>query len=179
MAVLAAARVDSEPDHSRRGVPARTGGVAGKIEYCTDCHGPFGQGYHGYLTMPRLAGQTPEYIDKQLRNFADRSRERNLFINMARVHGLSPDLRAALGEIYFEGVPQLNVVPCAACHGPAAEGIRNIPRLAGLSYAYLKRRLAQWGEGYHAAATPPMPRIASKLPPPEIDALASFLSFVR
>jgi cytochrome c553 len=56
-------------------------------------------------------------------------------------------------EIYFEGVPELNIVPCAACHGPTAEGIRNIPRLAGLSYAYLKRRLEQWGEGYHAAAT--------------------------
>ena len=94
MAVLAAARVDSEP--ARRGVPVRTGGVAGKVEYCTDCHGPSGQGYHGYLTMPRLAGQTPEYIDKQLRNFAERIRERNLFINMARVHGLSPELRAAL-----------------------------------------------------------------------------------
>jgi hypothetical protein len=51
--------------------------------------------------------------------------------------------------------------------------------LAGLSYAYLKRRLEQWGEGYHAAATPPMPRIANQLPPPEIDALASFLSFLR
>jgi cytochrome c553 len=63
--------------------------MVGKVEYCTDCHGPSGQGYHGYLTMPRLAGQTPEYVDKQLRNFADRSRERNLFINMARVHGLS------------------------------------------------------------------------------------------
>src|SRR5205823_677865 len=87
MAVFAAAHVDSEPAHARRGVPVRAGGVAGKVEYCTDCHGPSGQGYHGYLTMPRLAGQTPEYIDKQLRNFADRSRERNLFINMVRVHG--------------------------------------------------------------------------------------------
>jgi len=66
MAVLAAARVNSEPAHARRGVPVSTGGIAGKVEYCTDCHGPSGQGYHGYLTMPRLAGQTPEYIDKQL-----------------------------------------------------------------------------------------------------------------
>ena len=45
--------------------------------------------------------------------------------------------------------------------------------------AYLKRRLEQWGEGYHAAAPPPMPRIASKLPPEQIEALASYLSFVR
>ena len=103
MAVFSAARVDSEPAHARHGVPVRTGGIAGKVEYCTDCHGPSGQGYHGYLTMPRLAGQTPEYIDKQLRNFADRSRERNLFINMARVHGLSSDLRAALAA-HFRGL---------------------------------------------------------------------------
>jgi hypothetical protein len=54
------------------------------------------------------------------------------------------------------------------CHGPNAEGIRDIPRLGGLSYSYLKRRLEQWGEGYHAAAPPPMPRIAGKLPPNEI-----------
>jgi len=35
------------------------------------------------------------------------------------------------------------------------------------------------GEGYHAAAQPPMPRIASKLAPNEIEALASYLSFVE
>jgi hypothetical protein len=50
--------------------------------------------------------------------------------------------------------------------------------LAGLSYGYLKRRLEEWGEGYHASAEAPMPRIASKLYPEEIEALASFLSFV-
>jgi cytochrome c553 len=103
MAVLAAARVDSEPAHARRGVLVSTGGVAGKIEYCTNCHGSSGQGYHGYLTMPRLAGQSPEYIESQLRSFADRSRERNLFIDMARVHGLSPDMRAALAA-HFRGL---------------------------------------------------------------------------
>jgi hypothetical protein len=53
-----------------------------------------------------------------------------------------------------------------------AEGVRDIPRLGGLSYAYLKRRLEQRGQGYHAAAPPPMPRIASKLPPDQIEALA-------
>jgi cytochrome c553 len=70
-------------------------------------------------------------------------------------------------------------VPCAACHGPNAEGIRDIPRLGGLSYGYLKRRLEQWGQGYHAAAPPPMPRIAGKLPPGQIEALASYLSFLN
>src|SRR5262244_2384136 len=53
------------------------GGVAAKIEYCKDCHGLSGQGYHGYLVMPRLAGQNPEYIENQLRAFMARSREKD------------------------------------------------------------------------------------------------------
>ena len=87
---------------------------------------------------------------------------------------------AAIGRtLYEDGDPDSNITACVVCHGPNAEGIRDIPRLGGLDYHYLKRRLAQWGEGYHAAAAPPMPRIASKLSPNEIEALASYLSFVK
>ncbi len=55
--------------------------------------------------------------------------------------------------------------------------MRDIPRLAGLSYAYLKRRLGQWKEGYHPAAKP-MPRVARSLSDVQIEALASYLSFL-
>jgi cytochrome c553 len=44
-----------------------------------------------------------------------------------------PQLADVGREIYFEGVPEHNIVPCAACHGPNAEGLRDIPRLAGFS----------------------------------------------
>ena len=207
MAVLAAARVDSEPAHARHGVPVRTGGIAGKVEYCTDCHGPSGQGYHGYLTMPRLAGQTPEYIDKQLRNFADRSRERNLFINMARVHGLSSDLRGALAahfrgldprpigggprnlqgtgkRIYDEGIPEANIPACAACHGPDAKGQEEIPRLAGQLYAYTVKELTNWStERAQGAAkddtSAVMNPIAHALSPAQVSAVAAYLSDLR
>jgi cytochrome c553 len=92
---------------------------------------------------------------------------------------------AAGGQtIYREGIPASNIPSCVACHGPnaegaGAEGAGEIPRLGGLSYHYLKRRLEQWGEGYHAAAAPPMPGIASQLSANEIEALASYLSFVK
>jgi cytochrome c553 len=82
-------------------------------------------------------------------------------------------------RIYQDGVPDANIVSCAACHGPDAEGVREIPRLGGLASLYLKRRLNEWGEGFHAAAKPPMPRVASKLSRNEIEALASYLSFVK
>jgi hypothetical protein len=39
--------------------------------------------------------------------------------------------------------------------------------------------LEQWGQGYHAAAGPPMPGIAGKLAPDKIEALASYLSFIK
>jgi cytochrome c553 len=70
-------------------------------------------------------------------------------------------------------------VSCYACHGPDAEGVRDIPRLGGLAYFYLKSRLEQWGQGYHSGAGSPMPMVASHLGPDEIEALASYLSFVK
>ena len=87
---------------------------------------------------------------------------------------------AARGKtIYLEGIPEANIVSCYACHGPNAEGVRDIPRLGGLAYFYLKRRLVQWGQGYHSTAGSPMPMVVSHLGPDEIEALASYLSFVK
>ena len=208
--VCAAARVDSaEPGHSKRALAGRTehGGVSAKAEYCTDCHGASGQGYHGYLTMPRLAGQTAEYIDNQLRSFGERSRERDLFINMARVHGLGPDMRAAVAahfrtldprpigggpknavatgkRIYDEGVPEANIPACAACHGPDAKGQEAIPRLAGQLYAYTVKELTNWSKdrGQGAArddTSAVMTPIAHALSPGQVSAIAAYLSYLR
>ena len=81
--------------------------------------------------------------------------------------------------IYLDGIPEANIVSCYACHGPNAEGVRDIPRLGGLAYFYLKGRLEQWGQGYHSGTESPMPMVASHLGPNEIEALASYLSFVN
>jgi cytochrome c553 len=50
--------------------------------------------------------------------------------------------------------------------------------LGGLTYSYLKKRLDQWRQGFHATAEL-MPQIASNLSADEIDALASYLSFIK
>jgi cytochrome c553 len=170
------------------------------VRNCTWCHGVSGQ---GDSTAPRLAGQRPQYIESQLRSFSRHTRD-NPFSRQymwGAVAALSPwtgrylalhfsklpaeaandgdQALAASGKtIYQDGIPDSNIVSCAACHGPNAEGVRDIPRLGGLSYHYVKRRLKQWSEGYHATASP-MPRIASTLSPNVIDALASYLSFVK
>lgn len=114
---------------------------------------------------------------------------RNLALYLSTVSPKSANdgyeiLTARGRTIYQEGIPDANIPSCVACHGPnaegaAAEGAGQIPRLGGLSYYYLKKRLEQWGEGYHATALPPMPEIASKLSENDIEALASYLSFVK
>jgi len=171
------------------------------IRNCTWCHGSSAQ---GFTVAPRLAGQKARYIEKQLLSFRHHVRDNpfseqymwgaaeNVGPNAARYLAvyfstLFPKPAndgygelAVMGKaIYEEGIPDSNIVSCAVCHGPNAEGIRQIPRLGGLSYSYLKRRLNQWGQGYHAAAEAPMPRIASELSPDVIEALASYLSFVE
>jgi cytochrome c553 len=192
-------------DGAGRGVVSK-GGVAAKIEYCKDCHGLSGQGYHGYLVMPRLAGQNPEYIENQLRAFMARSRGKGLFINMARIHGTSPEMQAALAAhfkdlnpppfggprhlvgtgkpIYEDGIPEANVPACTACHGPEARGQGVIPRLAGQLHAYLVKELTRWDKdrGQSSAAdqtTAVMLPIAHNLSKSQIEALAAYLSYLR
>ncbi len=168
---------------------------------CAWCHGPSGQ---GYATAPKLAGQRGQYIETQLLSFKVHSRDNPLSqqymwpaaapLSAQEAHDLAAYFStlcpepandgysrlAPAGEaLYRGGSPASNIPSCVACHGPNAEGIRAIPRLASQSYYYLKRKLAQWGEGYHAAAAVPMPGIASKLSEDEIEGLASYLSFVK
>jgi cytochrome c553 len=170
------------------------------VKNCTWCHGTSAQ---GVSTAPRLAGQRRQYVEKQLASFNHHTRD-NPFSrqymwgatavllpesarDLANYFSMLPakaandgdaELAAVGKKIYELGIPDSNIVSCFVCHGPNAEGVRQIPRLGGLSYSYLKRRLEQWGEGYHAAAKP-MPQIARTLSANEIDALASYLSFIE
>ncbi len=166
-------------------------------QYCSWCHGVSGQ---GYSSAPRLAGQHMQYMEDQLQDFHQHTRvgssmwgattafsarsahDMALYFSAMSPKAASDGNRALAargGAIYRGGIPASNVVACAACHGPNAEGIGEIPRLGGLSYDYLMVRLEQWHHGDNAAASPPMPRVAAQLSTDEIRALASYLSFVK
>jgi len=181
--------------------PAAAGDGGASVGNCTWCHGTSGQ---GYMVAPRLAGQRPQYIESQIQSFREHTRD-NPFSRQymwGAVAALGPqaardlaayfatiapkpandgdrDLAARGRTIYLEGIPEANIASCYACHGPNAEGVRDIPRLGGLAYFYLKERLEQWGQGYHSGLASPMPLVARQLGPNEIEALASYLSFVK
>jgi cytochrome c553 len=183
-------------------VAARAGdGESPGVRNCTWCHGTSGQ---GYTVAPRLAGQRPQYLESQIRSFHEHTRDnpfskqymwgavaaldprdaRGLAIYFASIapkaaNDGDSNLMARGRTIYLDGIPEANIVSCYACHGPNAEGVRDIPRLGGLAYFYLKGRLEQWGQGYHSGVDSPMPLVARHLGPNEVEALASYLSFVK
>jgi cytochrome c553 len=169
------------------------------VKNCTFCHGTFAQ---GLATAPRLAGQRAAYIEKEIHAFREHLRDNPLsqLYMWNAVANLDPatarelanyfaavppraaydgrrDLVEQGAALYQQGVAEANIVTCVVCHGPNAEGVRDIPRLGGLSYLYLKRRMEEWNLGYHPTATP-MPAVTRALSPAEIEALASYLSFI-
>lgn len=169
------------------------------VRNCAFCHGPSLQ---GLAVAPRLAGQHQEYIVNQLERI--RTQERNnpfslKYMSHAAVSVLPQNycevaayistmpaearsdgneaLAATGEEIFRHGAPDDNIPACQFCHGPEAQGVGRFPRLGGQSYYYLKRRLEQWVEGY-GKISQHMPGIASRLNPEQIDAIASYLSFL-
>jgi cytochrome c553 len=181
-------------------------GIEGKAGYCTDCHGPSGRGYRGFYVMPRLAGQTPEYFENQLRAFVAGRRGRHSAMVMSKVHGLGPGMRSALAahfaglsprsfgggprelvatgrQIYEEGLPEANVPACSVCHGPDAKGHGPIPRLAGQLFSYTVKQLASWDEsrgqnGATADTSGVMRPVAHSLSKSQIAAVAAYLSYL-
>ena len=176
-----------------------------KIQYCSSCHQPSGQGYRGAAPIPRLAGQQTEYFENQLHAFVERRRENNFMFKV--VHGLSPAMRTALAthfrdlnpkpvgraprelvatgkKIYEEGVPATNVPPCLTCHGPEAKGNGAIPRLAGQLYPYTIKALVNWNKerGQDPAkpdASAIMQPIAHGLTKSQIGAVAAYLNYLE
>lgn len=184
---------------------ARADDVQAKLSYCKDCHGVSAQGYRGYFPIPRLAGQQPEYVENQLRAFIEHRRTNNIMFNVA--HALSPAMVSALAahfrslnpapiggaptglvaegrKIFQDGVPDANIAACAACHGPDATGVGEIPRLAGQLYPYVMKELVNWGhERGQNPARPDtsaiMSPVAHSLNKSQIEAVAAYVSELR
>ena len=204
LALLAVALSIPNAHGAERSSKAR-GGIQAKLDYCKDCHGRSAQGFHGYFPIPRLAGQQPEYLKNQLQAFIEHRRTNNIMFNVA--HSLSPAMMDALAadfralnppplgggprrlvstgeKIFQNGVPEANVAACAACHGPEAQGIGEIPRLAGQLPDYLYNKLINWSKERGQNPTEPdisavMSPVAHSLTKQQVEAVAAYLSDLR
>ena len=162
------------------------------------CHGVDG---NSAITLnPKLAGQHPEYIQKQLTEFKSGKRANAVMSGMAA--GLSDEdmknladyfysQKATLGaakengkgslgeKIYRGGIAKTNVPACAACHGATGAGLpKQFPRVAGQHADYTLAQLKTFRTGERANA-PMMMAIATKLTDAEMAAVADYMQGLR
>lgn len=167
---------------------------------CGACHGV--DGNSAVSMYPKLAGQHPEYIAKQLKNF--KAGERNNAIMTGMVANLSPEDMDNLGayfggqtpklsqaksngagsvgeKIYKGGIPGSGVPACASCHGPSGAGIPvQFPRLAGQHTDYTVTQLKAWRSGERANDPAKMMRmVAAKMSDADIAAVADYIEGLR
>lgn len=169
-------------------------------QVCMACHGTDG---NSMIPMyPKLAGQHPEYIAKQLKNY--KSGERNNAIMAGMVTTLSDEDMDNLGafyasqaakggtaqsngkgsvgeKIYKAGVAGKGVPACASCHGPTGTGVPvQFPRLAGQHAEYTIAQLNTFRSGERANDAAKMMRmIAAKMSDEEIAAVADYIQGLR
>jgi len=172
---------------------------------CAACHAADGNSQ--IAANPKLAGQIPEYLYKQLTNFkaaAGKKAERDNAVMAGMVASLSPeDMRnlsahyagqaakagaakskdlVALGQrIYRGGIASEGIAACASCHGPNGAGMpAQYPRLSGQHAEYIEAQLKAFRSG--ARANDPnasMRGVAGRLSDREIEAVADYIAGLR
>jgi cytochrome c553 len=181
--------------------PAKGQQIASTV--CAACHAA--DGNSTIAANPRLAGQSAEYLVKQLTDLAkpagDKSGRENPVMS-AIAMTLSEDDRlnvaawfssqipkpslardkdaAELGErIYRSGIPEKSVPACAGCHGPTGAGLPVLyPRIGGQFSEYLVGELKAFRDGTRRNNVP-MQQIAFRMSDSEMGAVADFAAGVR
>ena len=175
--------------------------AAGAAKYtavCAACHGA--DGNSGSPENPKLAGQHPEYLYKQLVEFKSGKRKNAIMMGFASTlsdedmrniaawatsqkakPGFAKDkaLVAAGERIYKGGIADRQIAACAGCHSPSGAGIpAQNPRLAGQHADYLVSSLKAYREGSRANNAIMM-GVAAKLNDREIQAVADYIAGLR
>ena len=165
---------------------------------CAACHGA--DGNSSISLNPKLAGQHPEYLFKQLTNFKEGKRVNAVMAGM--VANLTKDdmqdlakyyagQKQTLGKAKSNGVGSLGekiyragnaasgVPACAACHGANGAGIpKQYPRVAGQHADYALQQLRTLRTAERANA-PMMMTIAAKMTDAEMQAVADYMQGLR
>lgn len=155
-----------------------------KLAYtCLGCHGidNYKNVYPTY-SVPRLAGQHPEYLVAALKAY--RSQERSHATMHAQAVSLSDqdieDVAAYLaGPALAAGAESRGAPPakvaevCVACHGKNGIGLTpDYPNLAGQHADYIARALHDYKKGDRKNAI--MPAFAGQLSDADIEAVAAY-----
>jgi cytochrome c553 len=178
-------------------------GIASQV--CAACHAADGNSTAS--ANPKIAGQFPEYLHKQLGDFkaqAGRKPARESAVMAGMVASLSDadmlglaayyagqslkpaaaadKALATLGQKIWRGGNAASGVPaCAGCHGPAGAGMpAQYPRLAGQFAEYTMAQLKLFRDGARANDPNGMMRgVAARMSEREIRAVAEYVAGLR
>jgi cytochrome c553 len=167
---------------------------------CAACHGV--DGNSAVPLYPKLAGQHPEYLYKQLMNFKSGARQNAIMSGMvaplseadmqalanyfssqqAKPASAKSNGKGSLGEKIYKGGIAANGVPaCASCHGANGAGLPvQFPRMSGQYAEYTVTQLQNFRAGLRANdAAGVMRAIAKKLTDDEMAAVADYIQGLR
>lgn len=173
------------------------------LQLCASCHGAEGNAIGS--SIPKLAGQHPEYLIKQLHNFKSKHNtpaERNNPIMAGIAAGLSdadilnvsnyyakqtlkpaagkyPDLKILGEKIWRGGLKDKNLPACASCHGVTGKGMPvQFPSLGGQWGEYTEAQLIAFRQGLRKNSLQ-MTEIAGKMSDIEIKAVSDYSASLR
>lgn len=203
LAAMLSATVAIAAEPPFKGDAAKAQDIVNQV--CAACHAADGNSQ--IAVNPKLAGQIPEYLYKQLANFkaaAGKKAEREnpvmagmvANLSVEDMHNLaayfagqaakpgaakSKDLVALGQRIYRGGIAGEGVAACASCHGSNGAGMpAQYPRLSGQNAEYVDTQLKAFRIGARANDTNATMRgVAGRLSDREIAAVADYIAGLR
>jgi cytochrome c553 len=188
----------AKPEATKMAKPDLAKGAEKFAAVCVACHGV--DGNSGAVENPKLAGQHPEYLVKQLQEFKSGKRKNAVMQGFATMLS-DDDMRnisfwaagqkakpgfakdkdlVTLGErIYKGGIADRQVAACAGCHSPTGAGIPSqYPRLAGQHADYVAASLRGYRDGTRNNNLQ-MTQNAAKMNDREIKAVSDYIAGLR
>ena len=166
---------------------SNTTALAAKADSCAHCHGV--DGNSSGSAYPSLAGQTKEYLYRQIKSFKEGTRKDPMMSPAVVV--LSDQDMQELAEFFAsqtltrssfttdpavvsQGKKLAEELQCVACHQPGFKGLNEFPRLSRQKYTYLVKQLKDYRSGTRTNDL--MSPTARNLSDDQIKALAQYLT---
>ncbi|MCG7954288.1 MAG: cytochrome c4 [Candidatus Thiodiazotropha endolucinida] len=168
-----------------------------KSATCAGCHGAEGNSPLNPV-WPKIAGQHPAYIEKQIKDFKANKRSDPMMTPMAMPlsdqdiadlaayyssqtvkTGVAAADKVEAGErLYRAGNADTGVAACMACHGPSGAGNpqANFPAIAGQHAAYVEKALKDFRAGNRTNDTSKMMQgVVERMTDAEIAEVAQYI----
>ncbi|MEO9078743.1 MAG: c-type cytochrome [Rhodanobacter sp.] len=197
-APAAASTAPATPVASAKVKPGDATAGQAKAAVCGACHGM--DGNSSDTQYPKLAGQSEQYIVRQLTDFKSGKRQNPIMMGMSAplstqdmhdvaayfasktpLPGVADQALVEHGQTLFrEGDAKRGIPACMACHSMDGSGNPGAmyPQLASQHAQYIEMVLKAWHDGVSwgdDAHSQIMPTIAKKLNADDIAALASYI----